>query len=115
MLAFTSFTFDRVVYAPGQAITLTVSYTSDDLDPGSSAETAVTAALSDAASTVSMTSDGSPAFPGFTVETPSGTPMATTVTVSDPRPGTWILVSNSFDPAVTVAPFPGMAVLTSVA
>jgi len=112
-LAFTSFVFDQTSYVPGQPVNLTVTYTSDDLDPGTSVETAVTVALSDAAGSVSQTSDGSASFPLFTTVTPSGTPMATTVEATDPRPGTWILVSNSF--AGDAAPFTGTAVLSSVA
>jgi hypothetical protein len=112
-LVFTSFAFDKPSYAPQDPITLTVSYTSDDLNPGTSVETAVTVTLSDAAGTVSQTSDGSPAFPGFAVVTPSGTPEPTTVEAADTRPGTWTLVSNSF--SGDAAPFAGTAVLTSVA
>lgn len=113
MLAFTSFAFDQATYTPGQAVTLTVSYTSDDLDPGTSVSTAVSVALSDTGNTVSQSSDGSAAFPGFTTVTASGAPLPVTVTVSDPRPGTWTLVSNSF--SGDAAPFTGTAVLTSVA
>jgi hypothetical protein len=112
-LAFTSFVFDKPSYVTGDAVSLTVTYTSDDLDPGTSVDTAVTVAVTDAVGTVSQTSDGSPAFPGFTTVTPSGTPMATTVSATDPRPGTWTLVSNSF--AGSAAPFDGTAVLSSVA
>lgn len=112
-LAFSSFVFDKAVYAPGDPISLTVNYTSDDLDPGTQVATPISAALSDAVNTASQSSDGTAAFPDFTVETPSGTPMATSVSVTDPRPGTWILVSNSF--TGDVAPFAGQAVLTSVA
>jgi len=112
-LAFSSFIFDKAIYNPGDAITLTVNYTSDDLDPGTSVATAVTVALSDTAGTVTQASDGSAAFPDLTVETPSGTPMATSVSASDPRPGTWTLVSNAFSGGA--APFAGQAVLTSVA
>jgi len=39
--------------------------------------------------------------------------MATSVSASDPRPGTWTLVSNAFSGGA--APFAGQAVLTSVA
>ena len=113
MLAIQSLVFDKAVYAPGDTVSLTVNYTSDDLDPGTSVVTAVSVAVSDAANTVTQASDGSAAFPDLTVETLSGTPMATSVSATDPRPGTWTLVSNAF--SGTEAPFQGVAVLTSVA
>lgn len=112
-LAFSSFVFDKAIYIPGDVITLAVNYTSDDLDPGTSVVTAVSVALSDAVNTASQTSDGSASFPDLTVETPSGTPSAVSVSATDPRPGTWVLVSNAF--SGDVAPFAGQAVLTSVA
>lgn len=112
-LVFQSFVFGKVTYAPGDPVSLTVNYTSDDLDPGTSVITAVTAMLSDAAGTASQTSDGSASFPNLVVETPSGTPMTTSLSVTDTRPGTWTLVSNSF--SGDAAPFAGQAILTSVA
>jgi hypothetical protein len=112
-LAFTSFVFDKNIYAPGEPVQLTVTYTSDDLNPGTSVVTAVSVALSNAAGTVSQVSDGSASFPDLTVETPSGTPLATSVSATDPRPGTWTLISNVF--SGSAAPFTGTAVLTSVA
>jgi hypothetical protein len=113
VLSFSSFVFDKAIYAPGDPIQLTVNYTSDDLDPGTSVSTPVTATLSDAAGTVTQTSDSSAAFLPFVVEVPSGAPMITTISVSDPRPGVWTLVSNAF--SGSAAPFQGVAVLTSVA
>lgn len=112
-LVFQSFVFGKVTYAPGDPVSLTVNYASDDLDPGTSVVTAVTAMLSDAAGTVSQTSDGSASFPNLVVETPSGNPMTTDLTATDTRPGTWTLASNSF--SGSAAPFQGVAVLTSVA
>lgn len=118
-LVFTSFVFDRTpaVYSPGEPITLTVSFTSDDVVPPSEIASAVTVALSDQASgTVSMTSDGSASFPGFSVASSSETVEPATVEASDNRatPGTWTVAQP---PVFTgsAAPFAGTAVLTSVA
>ena len=113
VLTISGFTFDKDVYNPGDPVQLTVSYTSDDLDPGTSVANVITVAVSDAANTVSQSSDGTATFPDLTVETPSGSPQATSVSATDPRPGTWTLVSNAF--SGDAAPFTGTAVLTSVA
>jgi len=112
-LAFTSFVFDKPVYNPGDAVTLTVAYTSDDVEAAAAVASAVTVSLSDSASAASQTSDGSAAFPDLSVQGAGSTPLPTTVSASDPRPGTWTLVSNAF--AGDAAPFAGTAVLTSVA
>lgn len=115
-LAFTSFAFDKAVYNPGDAITLTVVFTSDDVVPAASVASAVSVTLSDDASgSVTQTSDGSAAFPDFSVETVSDTAQPVNVSATDTRTpsGTWTVQSNSF--AGTAAPFTGTAVLTSVA
>lgn len=114
-LVFTSFNFDKAVYNPGDTITLTVGYTSDDLVAASSVASAVTVALSDEAGTAAQTSDGSASFPDFNVETTSETPQPTTVSAEDNRavPGAWAVQSNAF--SGDTAPFAGVAVLTSVA
>lgn len=112
-LTFSSFNFDKPLYNQDDPINLTVTYTSDDLDSGTTVTTAVSVALSDVSNTATQVSDGSAAFPEFSVETPSGAPQAVSVTATDPRPGTWILVSNSF--AGDSAPFTGTALLSSVA
>jgi len=115
-LAFTSFAFDQPEYAPGAVITLTVEYSSSDLEAASSVASAVTASLSDSTSgTVTQASDGSAAFPDFTVSTPASTAEPVTVSATDNRtaPGTWTLVSNTL--SGTAAPFTGVAVLTSTA
>lgn len=114
-LSITSFNFDKTIYNPGDTITLTVGYSTDDVAAGTSVSTAVTANAFNTADTASQTSDGSASFPMFTVETLDGAPLAVSVNVTDPRPGTWTQVSNSFDAGVTAAPFTGTAVLSSVA
>lgn len=108
-LTFTSLTFDQASYAPGQAITLTVDYTSTDEAPASSVTNAVTVALADAASgSVTQSQD-------FTVSTPANEAEPVTVSATDDRstPGTWTLVSSAL--TGTAPPFSGTAVLTSAA
>jgi hypothetical protein len=113
-LVINSWSFDQPVYTTGSTITLTVDYTSTDTT-STPADTAfnVTVTVADSADSVTNTSDGSVAFPMFTTSTPGAESAdPTTVTVTDNRPGTWTLVSNTLSAA---APFTGVAVLTSVA
>jgi hypothetical protein len=115
-LTINSWTFDQTVYTSGQTITLTVNYTPDTTGGVVATTNDITVTITDAANTVSQESAANQgSFPQFTVD--SGSPEApepTTVTVSDDRttPGTWTLVSNTLS---AVAPFTGVAVLTSVA
>lgn len=116
-LAFTSFVFDSAEYSPGATITLTVDYTSTDTASSASIANAVTVTLSDAASgSVAQASDGSASFPMFSTSVPATGAEPVSVSASDNRatPGTWALVSNTPGPE-TVAPFSGIAILTSTA
>ena len=115
-LAFVSFAFDAPEYNPGQAINLTVNYTSSDLASAASVASAVTVTLTDAASgAVTQASDTSGNFPDLTVTAPSAGAQPTSVSASDSRatPGTWTLVSNTI--SGDAAPFTGVAVLSSTA
>jgi hypothetical protein len=114
-LAFTSWSFDASSYTPGQAVNLTVLYTSTDVVPDATLANAVTVALSDASGSLSQSSDASGNFPSFETETVSNSPQPTTVSATDSRSpsGTWTVVSNTLDASQT--PFAGTAVLSSVA
>lgn len=104
-LSITSLSFDKAAYNPGDIITLTVDYTTDDSTAAATSfETAVTATDADGTATQSGP---------FTVNG-AAEPMPVTVTATDnrPSPGTWTLASN----VVTgTGPWSGIAVLTSVA
>ena len=113
-LTFTSWSFDAASYAPGAAITLTVSYQSTDEVTTAEVANAVTVALtSDASGTVSQSSDDSGNFPSFTTPGTPGGAAPVTVSASDARGDVWTVFSNSF--ADGGPPFAGTAVLTSVA
>lgn len=112
-LAFTGWTFDQPSYAPGATMTLTVTYTSTDVEAATDVARAVTVVVTDSAGNATQTSDGSTTYPDFTVSTPGTAADPTTVTATDPRPATWTLVSNTF--AGAAPEFTGTAVLTSVA
>ena len=114
-LSFTSFAFDKALYNPGDVITLTVDYVSSDVAAATAVASAVTVALTDSSGTASQTSDGSVAFPDFNTSVTGTEPEPVSVSVTDSRSpsGTWTVVSNAF--TGTTAPFPGVAVLTSVA
>lgn len=114
-LAFTSWSFDSASYVTGQTITLTVDYTSTDVVPDATVANAVALTLSDAAGSISQSSDASGNFPSFETEAVSNTPQPTTVSATDSRSpaGSWAVVSNTLDQTQT--PFAGVAVLTSVA
>lgn len=114
-LAFSSFVFDKGLYNPGDTITLTVSFTSDEVVPASTVASAVSVTLSDSAGSATKTSDGTAAFPDLSVEFASDTPQPVTAAATDTRSpsGSWTAHSVTF--TGSSAPFAGTAVLTSVA
>jgi hypothetical protein len=115
-LSIMSWSFDKGLYNPGDTMTLTVNYTTTDTTGGQGdVAFPITVALSDASSSVSLTSTGAIDFPDFTLNEGAVSPQLTTVSVSDARtpPGTWALVSNTI--STSVSPYPGTAVFTSVA
>jgi protein-disulfide isomerase-like protein with CxxC motif len=102
-LSITSVSFDKASYNPGDVITLTVIYASQDSAPAATAFKAqVTAADSQtsAEQTVPFTISGAQQM------------LPVTVTVTDSRPGTWTLLS---DTVTGSGPWTGTAVLTSTA
>jgi len=99
--------FDKAVYNPGDVITLTVDYGTDDSAGGGNIVSEVTAVVSDSENSASSTSS-------FTVDSGPATPLPTSVSASDnrPSPGTWALGSNDISGS---GPWTGVAVLTSMA
>lgn len=114
-LAFTSWSFDKPVYTPGEPITLTVEFTSSDLVSSAAVASAVTVVLSDAAGQATQASDASGNFPEFSTQASSDTPQPVTASATDSRTpsGTWTAGPVTFTGAA--APFSGTAVLTSTA
>jgi hypothetical protein len=106
-LSITSLTFDKSAYNPGDVITLTVDYTSDDATSGAESVFNASVTITDAVNTATGSAP-------LTVDA-TGAAQPTTVSASDDRSpsGTWTLVSN--DLTGTAAPFAGVAVLTSAA
>lgn len=104
-LNISSATFDKTVYNPGDVVTLTVGYTTDD---SSTVDSTFNAAV-----TVSNSADTASVTAPFEV---SGAVqmLPVTVSVSDDRSpaGAWSVVSNTVTGA---GPWDGVAVLTSVA
>jgi hypothetical protein len=114
-LTFTSWSFDKASYNPGDAITLTVSFTSDDVETPAAVASAVTAILTDSSGSATQSSDASGNFPEFSVQPAGTSPETTTASATDNRavPGTWAAGDVTF--SGDAAPFAGTAVLTSTA
>jgi hypothetical protein len=105
-LVISSLFFDKLVYNPGEVVTLTVDYTSTDSSPADIASTVTVTAVDASSTAVPVT--------GTLTVAAAGQAQAVTVGASDDRipPGTWVLVSNAVS---GTGPFTGIAVLTSTA
>jgi hypothetical protein len=105
-LSITGLSFDQAVYSPGETITLTVTYTSDDFTAASITSTAAVT-VTDASTSASQSAP-------FSVADGTQAMLPVTVSATDDRatPGTWAVQS---DTVAGSGPWTGTAVLTSTA
>jgi hypothetical protein len=113
-LTITSWTLDAASYNTGTPVNLTVSFTSTDVLTAGEVSDIITVALTDAADSVTQSSDGTTNFPDLVVNSPSDQPQPVTGTTTDSGGHTWVPGAVTFA-AGTTPPFSGTALFSTTA